>query len=204
MSETTKTIRVFVSSTFIDMQAEWCILQKDVFPSLKALCEGNGASFQDVDLRWGASEEAQLDQTIMDICLAEIARYQGLSPESNFITLLDDKHEWQPIPAKIPSVEMELAHGELADDEAFVATWYREDTNARPPKLCASGAGRCASHLQGLAEDRKRTTSRIAFGGVPTTFLDKDRLLVPALGTVLLRFYPKSRDEDRASKAALL
>jgi hypothetical protein len=92
MPQTTKTFRVFVSSTFTDMRVERRILQKDVFPRLKALCESKGASFQDVDLRWGVNEEAQLDQTIMDICLGEIARCQRLSPKPNFIILLGDKY----------------------------------------------------------------------------------------------------------------
>jgi hypothetical protein len=68
MLQTTKTFRVFVSSTFTDMRAERRILQEEVFPRLKALSESKGASFQDVDLRWGVNEEAQLDQNTMDIC----------------------------------------------------------------------------------------------------------------------------------------
>lgn len=62
------TFRVFVSSTFTDMRTERRILQEDVFPRLKALCEGKGATFQDVDLRWGFSEESQLDQKTTVVC----------------------------------------------------------------------------------------------------------------------------------------
>jgi len=61
MLQTTKTFRVFVSSTFTDMREERRILQKEVFPKLKALCVSKGASFQDVELRWDVNEEAQLD-----------------------------------------------------------------------------------------------------------------------------------------------
>jgi hypothetical protein len=68
-----KTFRVFISSTFSDMCIEHRILQENIFPRLKTLCESNGATFQDVDLRWGVSEDTQLDQKTMDICLGEIA-----------------------------------------------------------------------------------------------------------------------------------
>lgn len=142
MPQTTKTFRVFVSSTFTDMRVERRILQQDVFPHLKALCESKGASFQDVDLRWGVNEDAQRDQQIMDICLGEIARCQRLSPKPNFIILLGDKYGWQPIPARIPSAEMESIRGKLTDkDKAFVNTWYHEDLNARPPEYVLQPRG---------------------------------------------------------------
>jgi WD40 repeat protein/Flp pilus assembly protein TadD/limonene-1,2-epoxide hydrolase len=127
------TFRVFVSSTFTDMREERRILQKSVFPRLKALCESRGATFQDVDLRWGVNEEAQLDHKTMDICLGEIARCQRLSPKPNFLILLGDKYGWQPVPARIPSSEIQPIQAQLVDqDRALVTRWYREDTNAIP------------------------------------------------------------------------
>ena len=86
------------------MRQERKILQEDVFPRLRSLCESKGASSQDVDLRWGVNEETQLNQKTMDICLGEIARCQRLSPKPNFIILLGDRYGWQPVPAKIPKI----------------------------------------------------------------------------------------------------
>jgi hypothetical protein len=68
------------------MRAERRVLQEEVFPKLKALCEGRGANFQDVDLRWGVNEDAQLDQKTMDICLGEIARNEHFSSESTILS----------------------------------------------------------------------------------------------------------------------
>lgn len=142
MPTTVRTFRVFVSSTFTDMRVERRILQEEVFPRLKAFCESRGASFQDVDLRWGVNEEAQLDQKTMDICLGEIARCQRLSPKPNFIILLGDKYGWQPIPARIPSSEMEPILTQLeGDDKALIETWYREDLNAVPPECVLQPRG---------------------------------------------------------------
>ena len=70
----TRTFRVFVSSTFADLKAERDALAERVFPRLRELCWQNGARFQAVDLRWGVSSEASLDQRAMLICLEELRR----------------------------------------------------------------------------------------------------------------------------------
>ena len=49
-------IRVFVSSTFRDMQAEREELVKRVFPQLRKLCEARGVVWGEVDLRWGITD----------------------------------------------------------------------------------------------------------------------------------------------------
>ena len=72
MTTNSRTFRIFVSSTFSDLKAERNALQEHVFPRLRELCQRHGASFQAIDLRWGVSEEAALDQQTMRICLEEI------------------------------------------------------------------------------------------------------------------------------------
>ena len=171
MPQTTKTFRVFVSSTFTDMRAERHVLQTDVFPRLKALCESKGASFQGVDLRWGVNEEAQLDQKIMDICLGEIARCQKLSPKPNFIILLGDKYGWQPIPSSIPSDEMQLIQKVLTGDEkSIIGTWYRKDLNARPSEFVLQPRGDAYSVYEdwqeveiGLRDILRSAVNRLSF-----------------------------------------
>jgi len=61
MSLTSKTFRVFVSSTFADLAEERSALQRRVWPELAKLCEKAGFRFQAIDLRWCISEEAGLD-----------------------------------------------------------------------------------------------------------------------------------------------
>ena len=68
--------RVFVSSTFSDLIAERNALQEHVFPRLREFCQKRGARFQAIDLRWGVSEEAALDQQTMNICL-EVGDFPG-------------------------------------------------------------------------------------------------------------------------------
>jgi hypothetical protein len=79
MTLSPRTFRIFVSSTFSDLKTERNALQAYVFPRLRELCEGQGSRFQPIDLRWGVSNEASLDQQAMNICLGEIKRCRQIS-----------------------------------------------------------------------------------------------------------------------------
>src|SRR4030042_1525486 len=98
MAVTSRTFRIFISSTFGDLQEERNSLQKNVFPRLRDLCRQHGCRFQAIDLRWGVREEAGLDQQTMKICLGEIERCRKISPRPNFVVLLGDRYGWRPPP----------------------------------------------------------------------------------------------------------
>jgi len=143
MPITTRTFRVFVSSTFEDLKAERDALQHDVFPRLRKLCEENGARFQAIDLRWGVRDEAALDQQTMEICLREIERCQQTGIKPNFIVLLGDRYGWRPLPARIEAGEFERILSVASEDErrlllceenqpAAGEGWYCKDDNAAP------------------------------------------------------------------------
>ena len=122
------------------------------FPKLRELCMEHGFRFQAIDLRWGVSEEAGLDQQTMKICLEEIERSQNVSPKPNFIVLLGDRYGWIPFPYEIPADEFEeiLTKVSKKDEELLVWNeewpeedfssynrgWYRKDENANPPVYC--------------------------------------------------------------------
>jgi hypothetical protein len=119
MPQSTRPIRIFVSSTFPpslqlrrtgrDIKEERNALQQYVFPRLRELCARHGCRFQAIDLRWGVREEAALDQQTMRICLEEIARCQRVTPKPNFIVLLGDRYGWRPLPFEIRADEFEVA-----------------------------------------------------------------------------------------------
>ncbi|MGD1992928.1 MAG: DUF4062 domain-containing protein [Anaerolineae bacterium] len=134
MTTRDKAFRIFVSSTFRDLTAERNILQKVVFPRLRDLCTKHGARFQAIDLRWGVSEEASLDQQTMNICLSEIERCQQITPRPNFIVLLGDRYGWCPPPPQVPAAEYERILTAVPDpgDRALLLEWYARDDNAVP------------------------------------------------------------------------
>jgi len=142
-----KTFRVFVSSTFSDLKAEREALQAYVFPRLRDFCTRHGTRFQAIDLRWGVSAEAALDQQTMNICLGEIERCQQVTPRPNFIVLLGDRYGWCPLPPQIKTTEFEEILKKVPPEDkelllwedrqpAGQKGWYRRDENAVPPKYC--------------------------------------------------------------------
>ncbi len=101
MPQTSRTFRIFVSSTFSDLKAERNALQEHVFPRLRELCQRHGCRFQAIDLRWGVSDEASLDQQTMKICLSEIERCQKMGPRPNLVFLIGDRDGWRSSPSEI-------------------------------------------------------------------------------------------------------
>lgn len=131
-----KIIRLFVSSTFDDLKAERNALQALTFPRLRAYCRERGASFQAIDLRWGVSGEAALDQQTMNICLSEIRRCQDVTPRPNFLVLLGHRYGWLPPPPQVPTDVFDRIKGALEGEKATctktLEEWYLLDANAVP------------------------------------------------------------------------
>ena len=101
--------RVFVSSTFKDMELERNYLQKNTFKALTKLCNSYGYQFQAIDLRWGIPEGASIDQKGALLCLKELDRCQRMSLPPNFIALLGERYGWTPPPAEIPEDERDYS-----------------------------------------------------------------------------------------------
>ena len=60
-----RVVRVFVSSTFRDMQDERNELVKFVFPELKRRCRKRRVEFIGVDLRWGITDEQKAEGKVL-------------------------------------------------------------------------------------------------------------------------------------------
>jgi len=137
MSRKDLIFRVFVSSTFSDLIEERNALQEKTFPELRKYCHDRGARFQAIDLRWGVSQEAALDQQTMNICFEELARCQALSPKPNFIILLGNRYGWRPLPAQIDAIELDSLKPHLSrQEQEHLLKWYRRDDNAVPAEYC--------------------------------------------------------------------
>ena len=83
-------IRVFVSSTFVDMQAERYYLVNEVFPQIRRRCALLGIDFEAIDLRWGVSGENS-DVQVLDYCLEQI---EGCLPY--LLALIGGRYGWVP------------------------------------------------------------------------------------------------------------
>lgn len=112
-------------------------LQREVFPKLREFCYQHGCRSQAIDLRWGVSEEAAVDQQTMNICLEEIRRSQEVTPRPNFIVLLGQRYGWRPLPAHIPAEEFEQILDRVSESQrGLLGQWYRRDDDAVPPECC--------------------------------------------------------------------
>lgn len=136
-----RAIRVFVSSTFRDMEAERKLLADRVFPAIRDTCERRGVSFSEIDLRWGLTNEEVAEGKVLPICLREIERCRPY-----FIGMLGERYGWVPdgIPQDLAKredwligpecdwptsvTEMEILHGVLRNPRmAEHAYFYLRD-----------------------------------------------------------------------------
>ena len=224
-SSPSRVIRVFVSSTFRDMQEEREELVKRIFPQLRKLCEERGVTWGEVDLRWGVSDEQKAEGKVLPICLAEIERSRPY-----FIGLLGERYGWVPDeidPALIEQerwlrehlgqsvTELEILHGVLNDPEmAEHAFFYLRDpayVDGRPAEqyreialpeeiaeLSAEEAGRRAEErCQKLAMLKERIRS----SGFPVREDYSDaralgELVLADLSEIIDRLYPEGSEPD--------
>lgn len=84
-------IRVFISSTFRDMQSERNHLMTRIFPMLRRKAARRDVSLVELDLRWGITEEESKSGQVVQICLNEIDNSRPF-----FIGLLGDRYGWCP------------------------------------------------------------------------------------------------------------
>src|SRR5664280_1460878 len=131
-------IRVFISSTFRDMQEEREELVKQICPQLRRLGESRGVTWGEVDLRWGVPDEAKAEGKVLPLCPQEIEHCRPY-----FIGLLGERYGW--VPEEIPEslfetqpwlrehlhqsvTALEILHGVLLDPEmARHAFFYFRD-----------------------------------------------------------------------------
>jgi len=110
-------LRVFISSTFNDMQAEREALVKQTFPSLDTFGDDYGVQFVPVDLRWGVtSEENSLEESLKEVDRSDVvvcllgARYGYIPP--NYTVSSTDLTAWlkkQPAHLSITDLEIRRA-----------------------------------------------------------------------------------------------
>ena len=133
-----RVVRVFISSTFRDMQEEREILVKKTFPELRRKCRERQVDFVDVDLRWGITDEESAEGQVLPICLAEIDNCRPY-----FIGILGERYGWVPKEISTALIErqpwlrehlnksvteLEIVHGVLDKPEmATKAFFYFRD-----------------------------------------------------------------------------
>ena len=213
-----RAIRVFVSSTFRDMQAERDELVKRVFPRIRRMCEQRGVRWSEVDLRWGVTDEQKAEGAVLPICLAEIERTRPY-----FIGLLGQRYGWVPdeLPPQLVDslgwltddagrsvTELEILHGVLNDpDAAGHAYFYLRDPawiDTLPADARADFVEESPTGAQRLAELR----ARVGASGHPSTVyrdpVELGELVLADLQALVDRRYPADEPVDSLAGADAL
>jgi len=125
-----RTVRVFLSSTFRDFAEERDLLVRKVFPELRRKCRERQVELVDVDLRWGITEKEAQQGKVLPICLAEVDRSRPW-----FMGFIGERYGWVPAPEQYdPAIvqeqpwleehrggksvtELEILHGVLNNPE---------------------------------------------------------------------------------------
>ncbi|KAJ0011533.1 hypothetical protein NQD34_012509 [Periophthalmus magnuspinnatus] len=88
-------VRVFISSTFRDMHAERDVLVRSVFPELRRRAAPHRLYLQEVELRWGVTEEES--GRAVELCLSEVCRSQVM------VVLLGERYGLTPPKPQLPA-----------------------------------------------------------------------------------------------------
>jgi nephrocystin-3 len=134
-------LRVFISSTFRDLQEEREHLVRKVFPEIRALCRARGITFTEVDLRWGLTDEDVVLGQVIRTCLEEIDRcrpyFIGITGERyGYVPDLVDIYKDAELLARYPWIEdaamegssiidLEFRHAALNDGNEHARFFFR-------------------------------------------------------------------------------
>ena len=206
-------IRVFISSTFRDMQEEREELVKQIFPQLRRLCESRGVTWGEVDLRWGVPDEAKAEGKVLPLCLQEIEHCWPY-----FIGILGERYGW--VPEEIPEslfesqswlrehlhqsvTALEIFHGVLRNPEMDKHAFFY----FRDPSYAATRPG-FTEEDPALRERLAKLKDEIRRSGFPAKepFASPKQLgewVLRDLTAVIEELYPEKDVPDALDRAAL-
>ena len=140
ISSAKRSIRIFVSSTFRDMEDDRNELMTHCWPLLRKFCAEKYVEITEVDLRWGVSEEQSTRRETLKLCLDEIRacrpffigllgeRYGWIPGDDAFTADLREEQPWLNDISGKSVTELEILHGVLNNPEmAGRAFFYFRD-----------------------------------------------------------------------------
>ena len=200
-----RTVRIFVSSTFRDFHEERKLLAEQVFQLLRGRLKDRFVELVDVDLRWGITEAEAERGEVLPICLAEIDRSRPY-----FVALLGERYGWVPPPQKYGAellerqpwleehrggksiTELEILHGILNKPEMSDRAFFY----FRAPDYARKKGG---NYLPDTPENAKRQgelKERIRKSGLPVFEYSKPEVFAKRLQENLWRILDKTFPED--------
>ena len=157
-------IRLFVSSTFVDMKTEREYFNDIIVPKLRNLCRDKGVSFFSVDLRWGVTEEDIENDRLVNICLEEVDKCQPFflgiignrygSKVSSITPALLKKYPWIVNETESSYTELEIAYNFLKQKNQSNSLFLFKANGSDDDSDDAASVARLKSRILEAAEDR--------------------------------------------------
>ncbi|XP_050419113.1 TPR repeat-containing protein DDB_G0287407 [Patella vulgata] len=137
-----KTVRLFISSTFKDMNCEREYLVKSVVPVLRQWCDERKLRLIECDLRWGVPKDADTRETLM-ACLSEIDRCREENEFPYFLCMLSERYGYvcddETVPDDIKTKYNWLPGMSVTALEIFTGAYWDKNPHAlfmlRSPKF---------------------------------------------------------------------
>lgn len=211
-----RTVRIFLSSTFRDFGEERDLLVRRVFPALRAKLRDRFVELVDVDLRWGITVQQAERGEVLPICLSEIdrsrpyfigmlgERYGWIPPSQGYASDLIERQPWLKKHQGGKSVtELEILHGVLNNRRMRGRAFFY----FRAPGYSKAKGG---DYIPASPDDRQRQTDlkhRIRGSGYPVSpYRDPQALakrLEHDLWTLLDAQFPASAVPDAFEREAM-
>lgn len=200
-------IRVFISSTFLDMQKEREILNQEVFPIVKGECDRLGVPFNMIDLRWGITEEDQAMGNVLELCLNEIQhckpffiglignRYGTILKEYN--SDLEDKFQFIKDNEDKSVTELEMILGALSEENRSRCFFFYKDP-------CLFDESTCDNHSEMIENLKGRIDSLNIRHNNYTSFEQFKELVLEELLEAVHIDYPEWEDIAEVRQTAYL
>ena len=161
----TRDIRIFISSTFLDLKKERMHLINHVFPVLREYGKMRGINVTMLDLRWGITPTEKENGKVLETCLDEIKNSRPF-----FIGILGNRYGWCPkedqftcnktlakkypwikadVQKRLSCTEIEIQYGVLRNHEKMNAIFFYKENCKRNP------GGKVSRLIKQIANDKR-------------------------------------------------
>lgn len=170
-------IKVFVSSTFLDMNEERDYLNNFIFPQITEYCQKRHIEFIPLDLRWGITEEESKNGLVLTTCMEEIDDSRPF-----FVGILGSRYGWIPtyeevrkmrssLSAQLPWIkskveesasitEIEMEYGALLSSYDTHACFFIRSSSVRIPEQFQERTGSIGERRLKALKERIRKQSK--------------------------------------------
>ncbi|KAJ3201692.1 hypothetical protein HDU67_001117, partial [Dinochytrium kinnereticum] len=119
-------LRIFLSSTFTDTEAERNEILKmilDEAGDLRQLAISHRVRFNVIELRWGIHDTAASDHLTWEICREELAKCFEVSMGVFFVSLASEKYGWRGLPRLLDVAIWKRLQSVVAESSNEVRWW---------------------------------------------------------------------------------